>query len=583
MTDELLSELDPEMLALLWADDTDDSAIKKQHKIEGPLSFSQYRLWMLQQLDPAMIAYNMPRALLFHGQLNTDKLVYAFQQLINKHAVFRTQYHDNNGQPLQRIIENKAFTLEALPLDTSCNNAEQLLEQEQVKSWFNRPFDLTTGELLRASLISLNASESVLLIDYHHIASDAWSNGIILQDLAKAYQGETLAELDISYLDFAYWQNEYLTSDNSQANKDYWLTYLSEDIQPIALPTDHQRPDFQSFSGKNTAIVLEKNTVNQLKVFCKKHDVTPFMVLLATWQVLLSRFSNQGSFAVGVPTAARKQAELQSIVGFFVNTQIYKADLNAAYSVKALIEHIRNHTLNLLEQETLPLDWLLENINITRSTNRSPLFQVLFDYKTEETLSEQIGDIRLSPIMVETTTSKLELELSVLMGESHAKINLSYQTALFNSHTANSLLENYNYLLLQMLNQPSCAIGNLTISPVQTDQLLAIGSNETSYEQDTLVHELIEQQARSTPNAIALVFEDETLTYQVLNARANQLAHYLIAQGVQPEDTVGIAVERSVEMVVGLLAILKVGGAYVPIEPSLPKARIEYIMQSSGL
>jgi amino acid adenylation domain-containing protein len=302
------------------------------------------------------------------------------------------------------------------------------------------------------------------------------------------------------------------------------------------------------------------------------------MVLLATWQILLSRYSNQSDFAIGVPTASRNQAELQQIVGFFVNTQVYKAQLSPQLSVKELIEQIRNHTLSILEQEQLPLEWLLNNLEISRSSNRSPLFQVLFDYKTEELLSAKMDDIVITPFEADTTSSKLELELNVLMAESQAQISLNYQTALFTQSTIENLLEDFSYLLTQVISKPLSHLGNLTLRT-----LGSVLTNESQHKYTAPVHKLIEQQVELTPNAIALVFEEEQLTYIELNQRANQLAHYLIAQGVKPEDKVGIAVERSIEMVTSLLAVVKTGAVYVPIDLTHPQERLAYIIQDSGM
>jgi amino acid adenylation domain-containing protein/non-ribosomal peptide synthase protein (TIGR01720 family) len=578
MTDELLSGLDPEMLALLWADESADPIIKKQNHTEGPLSFSQHQLWVLQQLDPEMTAYNMPRALLLDGPLNTMKLEGAFKQLINKQAVFRTQYLTVNDLPIQRIADNIQFELESIALELEDDNLQSYLHNETVKSWFNRPFDLTSGALLRAAILTISDNKNIVLIDYHHIASDAWSNGLILQDLADAYAGKKLTALDTSYLDFAYWQNDYLTCDDSQTTKDYWLTYLSGDIQPLTLPIDFKQPTNQNFAGACSSIVLDEEKINDLKGFCQLYEVTPFMVLFATWQILLSRNSNQSDFAIGVPTASRNQAELQQIVGFFVNTQVYKAQLSPQLSVKELIEQIRNHTLSILEQEQLPLEWLLNNLEISRSSNRSPLFQVLFDYKTEESLSAKMDDIVITPFEANTTSSKLELELNVLMEESQAQISLNYQTALFTQSTIENLLEDFSYLLTQVISKPLSHVGNLTLRTPGS-----VLTNESQHKYTAPVHKLIEQQVELMPNAIALVFEEEQLTYVELNQRANQLAHYLISQGVKPEDKVGIAVERSIDMVVSLLAVLKAGCAFVPLDPSYPQERLTYMIEDSGL
>jgi amino acid adenylation domain-containing protein len=578
MTDKLLSGLDPEILALLWADESADPIIKKQNHTEGPLSFSQHHLWVLQQLDPEMTAYNMPRALLLEGPLNIVKLEGAFKQLINKQTVFRTQYLTVNDLPIQRITANVQFELETIALDIAAENEQGYLHNETVKTWFNRSFDLTSGALLRAAIVIISVNKNIVLIDYHHIASDAWSNGLILQDLTDAYAGKKLTALDTSYLDFAYWQNDYLTCDDSQTTKDYWLAYLTGDIQPLTLPIDFKQPTTQNFAGACSSIVLDEEKINDLKGFCQLYEVTPFMVLLATWQILLSRYSNQSDFAIGVPTASRNQAELQQIVGFFVNTQVYKAQVSPQLSVKQLIEKIRNHTLNILEQEQLPLEWLLNNLEISRSSNRSPLFQVLFDYKTEESLSAKMDDIVITPFEANTTSSKLELELNVLMEESQAQISLNYQTALFTQSTVENLLEEFSSLLTQVISKPLSHVGNLTLKSPGS-----VLTNASQHKYIAPVHQLIEQQVELTPNAIALVFEDEQLTYTELNQRANQLAHYLIAQDIKVEDKVGIAVERSVNMVVSLLAVLKVGAAYVPLDPDYPQERLAYIMQDSSI
>ncbi|MBO1257116.1 AMP-binding protein, partial [Alteromonas sp. 5E99-2] len=562
-----------------------------------PLSFAQARQWFLWQLMPDSTAYHIPGALKFTGSLDVSALTTSFNEIVQRHESFRTNFTALDDGHAQQVIHPEGqLTLSEVDLSALNGEEQQAQARAQALAWNSQAFDLTQDGLLRVGVIKLSADEHILVVVMHHIISDGWSMQLLINEFVARYEALitggslTLPPLSIHYADYAVWQRNWLAAGELEKQLAYWCEHLDTEQgeqQPVLqLATDNARGLDVNYTQANYVFTLPAALSRSLKQVSGANQSTLFMSLLAAYQVLLYRYTGQEDIRIGVPIANRHRSEVEQVIGFFVNTQVLRGVLDSSMSLSEVLAQAKATALGAQAHQDLPFEKLVEALQPERSLQHTPLFQVMYNHQRKDTQAlSQLSDLTIEEYALGDKAAQFELILNTTENaEGDISIDFSYAKELFNHGTIKRLGEHYTAILTALTQEPKQRIGDIALlSKAETEALLAIGSNEISYEQDTLVHELIEQQARSTPNGIALVFEDETLTYQVLNARANQLAHYLIAQGVQPEDTVGIAVERSVEMVVGLLAILKVGGAYVPLDPNYPQERLAYIMSDSGI
>ncbi|QPL45288.1 amino acid adenylation domain-containing protein [Halomonas sp. A40-4] len=557
-----------------------------------PLSFSQHQLWLLQNMEPGLSAYNLPRVFRLKGSVNPEALERAFQAVIARHAVLRTHFVERNGEPMQVVASDAKFELQ-------CENLSMLTPAERearlaisINEVTNHVFDLTASPALVAKWIKVGDQEQVLAVCMHHIVSDAWSNPILAKDLTAAYrlavasQEEVfLPELKIQYTDYAAWQRERYERGEFEKSLAYWNSYLGDQVPDIELPTDYKRPGVQMFSGARSSIALPADLANALRQLCRKEKCTPFMILLAAWQVLLARYSDQMEFAIGVPHAGRPFDELQDLMGYFVSTQVFRANLSPAMTLRDIVRQVRKDALGLMNHAELPLEILLEARSEQRDPSRNPLFQIMFGVQMDGDAEQlEFDGVIAEPMRAENGTTKFELSLNCVIGKESVQCDLEYRTDLFEQGTAEKLLERYQQVLTTLCENHSRCLGELEVlGPCERRELAEWGVNTKEYSDAEPVHHLIEKQAAATPETMALVFSDLTLSYAELNACANQLAHYLIGLGIKPETRVGISVERSIEMVVGLLGILKAGGAYVPLDPGYPSDRLAYMVEDSGI
>ena len=557
-----------------------------------PLSFSQHQLWLLQNMEPGLSAYNLPRVFRLKGSVNPEALERAFQAVIARHAVLRTHFVERNGEPMQVVASDAKFELQ-------CENLSMLTPAERearlaisINEVTNHVFDLTASPALVAKWIKVGDQEQVLAVCMHHIVSDAWSNPILAKDLTAAYrlavasQEEVfLPELKIQYTDYAAWQRERYERGEFEKSLAYWNSYLGDQVPDIELPTDYKRPGVQMFSGARSSIALPADLANALRQLCRKEKCTPFMILLAAWQVLLARYSDQMEFAIGVPHAGRPFDELQDLMGYFVSTQVFRANLSPAMTLRDIVRQVRKDALGLMNHAELPLEILLEARSEQRDPSRNPLFQIMFGVQMDGDAEQlEFDGVIAEPMRAENGTTKFELSLNCVIGKESVQCDLEYRTDLFEQGTAEKLLERYQQVLTTLCENHSRCLGELEVlGPCERRELAEWGVNTKEYSDAEPVHHLIEKQAAATPETMALVFSDLTLSYAELNACANQLAHYLIGLGIKPETRVGISVERSIEMVVGLLGILKAGGAYVPLDPDYPSDRLAYMVEDSGI
>ena len=558
--------------------------------VELPLSFAQQRLWFVHHLSPDSRSYNLLDAQLLHGSLNIVALEQSLSELIRRHEVLRTTFPTVDGKPVQVIAPPTALTLPIHNLQGL--SAQQQTEEirEMVKSLASQPFDLAVGPLVQFTLLQLSNQEYVLVLKMHHIIYDGWSLNIFKRELSQLYaafaQGlpNPLPELSIQYADFAIWQRQWLTGEVLERQLNYWQQQLADASVVLELPTDKPRPPVQSFRGEVERFQLDGNLTQRLKQLSQKSEATLFMTLLAAFLVLISRYSGQLDIIVGSPIANRNNKSVEQLIGFFANTIALRGDLSGNPSFADFLAQVRQTTLSAYAHQDLPFEMLVEKLQPERDLSRNPLVQVLFSLQND---SQSFLDL---PGL---TTEKMSLPLDEMvrfdLEVNYWKVSgglegvWSYNTDLFDAATITRIAQHFQNLLKAILADPRAQIPELPLlSPAERHQLL-VEWNDTqiNYPQDKCIHQLFEQQVELTPDAVAVVFDNQQLTYRELNYRANQLAHYLQTLGVKLDVLVGICVERSLEMIVGLLGILKAGGAYLPLDPEYPQDRLNFILEDA--
>jgi amino acid adenylation domain-containing protein len=554
-----------------------------------PLSFAQRRLWFLAQLEGPSATYNMPLAWRLAGELDHQALRGALNQLVVRHEALRTSFVAVDGEPMQRIVP---------ATDTSFALFEQDLRQThdaeaELAHWLEKeaaePFDLEAGPLLRGRLLQLADREHALLLTMHHAIADGWSLGVLGRELGALYramrQGEAdpLPPLPIQYPDYAVWERQWVADALLQRQAAYWQSALAGAPVLLELPTDHPRPPVQDYVGAMLPLVIDAELTGKLKALARRHGATLFQVLLAGFAALLSRLSGQTEVVIGSPSAHRSRTELEGLIGFFVNTLALRID-TASSSVAELIAKAKEQTLAAQAHEDLPFEQVVELLQPPRSLAHAPLFQVMFAWQNTPEASLGLQGLTAEALAAPYGVAKFDLTLSLAETGERIEGNLAYATALFDPATVQRWVDYLQTLLIAIADvSADTEVGKLPLlSEAERQQVLVEwNATEADYPKDQCIHQLFETQAELTPEAIALVFEQQSLTYAQLNARANQLAHHLIHLGIKPDDRVAIGVERSLEMVVGLLAILKAGGAYVPLDPAYPEERLKFMLEDS--
>ncbi|QLF94934.1 amino acid adenylation domain-containing protein [Pseudomonas sp. ABC1] len=552
------------------------------------LSYAQQRQWFLWQLEPESTAYNMPTALRFKGDLNIGALRASFEALIARHESLRTTFRQEGEQALQIIHPKIDFAL----LQEKQEDTSEELIQSKVEEEVAEPFDLEQGPLIRIKLLRLAEDDHVLILTLHHIVSDGWSMPIMVDELVQLYEGYrtgqqvTLPELPIQYADYAIWQRNWMEAGEQERQLAYWKEQLGEEQPVLELPTDRPRPAIQSQEGANFSVSLNDDLAQSLKQLAQQQGVTLFMLLLASFQSLLHRYSGQDDIRVGVPTANRNRVETERLIGFFVNTQVLKAEFDLDTTFSSLLKQVQQTALGAQAHQDLPFEQLVEALHPERSLSHSPLFQVMYNHQTQvRGESRCLSGLTVEGLSWDGNTTKFDLSLDTFEHGHGIAASLNYATDLFDRATIERLAKHWLNLLQGIVKAPSQRIAELPLLSSEEQQQIIYDWNRTeaSYPSDQCIHQLIEAQVKETPDAVAVVFGDKELTYQELNKKSNQLAHKLRELGVGPDVLVGIAVERSLEMVIGLLAILKAGGAYVPLDPEYPQERLTYMMEDSGI
>ena len=506
---------------------------------------------------------------------------------MRRHEALRTTFTVIDEQPVQKINSALSIKLPVVDLRQLSQDARMAETQRLAQLEAKRAFDLTNGSLLNTILVQQGEENYVLLFTIHHIISDAWSTGVIVRELTALYDAfctgkpSPLTKLPIQYADFAVWQREYLQKEMLASQMDYWKQQLRGSLPLLELPTDRLRPAIQTLNGKRQSFKLSNSLTHALKTLSQQEGVTLFMNLLAAFQTLLYRYTGQEDILVGSPIANPNRSETEGLIGFFVNTLVLRTDLSDNPSFRELLKRVREITLGAYTHQDLPFEQLVEELQPERNLSYTPLFQVMFALQNTPMEELKLPGLSINLEEVETETSRFDLTL--LLRETNKGLMgvFEYNSDLFDADTISRMQGHFQTLLEEIVANPNQQLSDLPILTVAEQQQL-IGWNATEADYPcACIHQLFEAQVERTPNAVAVVFENEQLTYEELNAKANQLAHYLQKLGVGPEVLVGICVERSLEMVVGLLSILKAGGAYVPLDPAYPQERLAYMLADS--
>ena len=554
-----------------------------------PASFGQQRLWFLNQLEPTSSFYNIPLVARIKGTLKPNVLRRAVNAIVDRHEALRTTFAAEAGQLLQLIAPEAQLTLPITDLTKTPEDERDTIAAGLAKAEAEAPFDLVRGPLLRVSLIKLRQDEHLLLLTMHHICSDGWSMGIFLNELTQLYQAFLVEQSSplpnplIQYADFAHWQRELLEGEFLEKQLSYWRKQLAGAPEVLALPADRPRSPVQTFRGDRRSVELPEELRAQLSELSHREGVTMFMTLLAAFQTLLYRYTGRNDIVVGSPCANRNRFEIENVIGFFINTVVLRTDFSSNPTFLELLKRVREVAVGAYAHQDVPFDRLVEELNPERSLSYGPLFQVLFALEKPWDFGPKMGDLEIDWQEVERGTSKFDLALFVYEKPEGFSCLIEYDTDLFSADTILRMLKHFRVLLEGIAKNPEQRVGELPLLTGTELAQLAAGGNVQSgpWQQVACLHESFERQVERTPKRVAVNFENEQLTYQELNERGNQLAHHLRKQGVGPDVLVGLCLERSLDLIVSVLGILKAGGGYLPLDPAYPPDRLSFMLKDA--
>ncbi|MGB7874916.1 MAG: condensation domain-containing protein, partial [Anaerolineales bacterium] len=568
---------------------------------ENPLSYGQQALWFLHQLLPEEISFNVAGAIRILGKLDIQAFEGAFNLLVARHESLRSTFHVVNGEPVQRTHTSMDgfFRIE----DASNWNDDEL--RKKLAREAHLPFDLENGPVLRALLLERKEqSEHILLLSMDHIVTDFWSMTVLARELLAFYEanktgkGISLPPLSARYSDYVRWQKDILESQHGEKLWEYWQKELSGELSALNLSTDRQRTVLQTYRGDSQHFFMDGELYNQLKALAQKQGVTPFMALLAAFQTLLHRYSNQEQFLVGSVSAGRSRSELTDLVGYFINPIALRADFSGNPTFNEVLQRVRKTTLGAFEHQDYPPALLAKRLGLQRDSSRPPLFETMFIFQKAQQAEVQAlspfalgldgahmlaGDLTLESIALGGEPAQFDLTMMMSETEQGLAAALQYNTDLFDAATIQRMLEHFHSLLQNVVTDPLAPVSNYVLPSESERQKSLVDWNQTQsvYPSELCIHELIQGQVKRTPDTVAVQFESESLTYQDLDQQADELAEILIAQGIKPGTLVGLFVNRSIEMLVGLLGVLKAGGAYLPLDPSFPSGRLAFMVEDS--
>ncbi|MBE8964966.1 amino acid adenylation domain-containing protein [Nostocales cyanobacterium LEGE 12452] len=556
-----------------------------------PISFAQQRLWFIDQLQPGNFANHIWTALRLTGFLRKSALLQTIDTIVRRHEVLRTTFATMEEKPVQIIIPSLSLSLPTINLEELTEIKQEAEIKKLVIQEVQQPFNLSQAPLLRATLLRLKETEHILVFTMHHIISDGWSMGVLIEEVTALYeafskgQPSPLAELPIQYVDFASFQRQQLQGEVLKSQLSYWKQQLEGAPELLELPTDKPRPAIGSFQGSTYSFELSDELHIALNKLSQQHGTTLFMTLLAAFKILLCRYTGSEDIVVGSPIANRDRTELEGLIGLFANTIALRTNLAGNPTFGELLTRVRKVALGAYAHQDLPFEQLVEELQPQRNLSYTPVFQVMFVLQNTPMPILELPGLTVSPLAIDNGSAKFDLTLEIIETPGKLFTNLEFNTDLFEATTIKRMAGHFQTLLKKIVAKPELRLLELSLltEPEQHQLLREWNDTKVEYTQQQCIHELFEAQVQKTPDAIAVVFENQQLTYRELNNRANQLAHHLQKLGVKPEVLVGICVERSLDMIVGLLAILKAGGAYVPLDPAYPPERLAFILQDAAV
>ena len=556
----------------------------------APASFAQERLWFIDRLEPGSAVYNMPMAWRLGGALDPAALERALGEIVRRHEALRTTFGEVDGSPVQVIAPFGGFALAVEDLSALGAADREAALGRRAGEEARRAFDLSAGPLFRAALLRLGAEDHVLLLSMHHVVSDGWSMGVLLRELSALYAAyregreSPLPELGLQYADYAVRQREQLKGEALERQLGYWRERLAGAPELLELPADHPRPPVQTFRGAEVPVELSLELLERLQALGRSERATPYMVLLSAFQVLLSKYSGSDDIVVGSPVAGRTSKEVAGLIGFFVNTLVLRTDLSGNPTFREVLRRVRELTLGAYEHQELPFEKLVAELRPERSLSHSPLLQVTFTLEDAEDTGGGLAGLSVRGVETGLALAKLDLSLTLAATAQGLRGVLAYSTDLWEAATMRRLVGHFTRLVEQAAADPDARISRVTLLDGAEGRQAVEEWNRTSAEPPTgaCIHERFAEQATRTPAGLAVVSGEDALTYRELDARANRLARRLVALGAGPEVRVGICLERSAEMVVAMLAVLKAGAAYLPLDPAYPADRLAYMLADSG-
>lgn len=555
-----------------------------------PLSFAQQRLWFMDQLEPGSSLYNIPVALRLTGRLQVPELEAALSEVARRHETLRTRFVFAAEEPMQEVMPAESITVSlhdlcVLPASEREAEARRIMGEEA-----SAPLDLQAGRLMRVRLISLDEEEHIIVLTLHHIISDGWSMGVLVREVTELYQAQVegrpaaLGELMVQYADYAVWQREWMANEMA-TEVAFWREELAGAPPLLELPTSRPRPAVQSFRGSLEGFEMSGEVREGLRRLSRREGATLYMVLLAAFKTLLWRYSGQADVVVGTPIAGRTSAELEGLIGFFVNTLPLRISVSGAETFVEFVRRVRGMCLEAFAHQDVPFEKLVEELNPPRDLSYSPIFQVVFGLQNAPLPETSLSDLTLSPVDVPAEIAKFDLTFFMMATGSRLVGTVEYNSDLFDTATIKRMIGHFQNLLEAVVSQPALTLATVTLlSPAEQHQLL-VQWNQTavSYPQEFCIHDLFAAQAAESPQHVAVMFDGEQLSYQELNERANRLARYLRGLGVGAETPVGLLVERSLDSVIGMLGIWKAGGCYVPLDAQTPVERLAFMVEDSGV
>ncbi|MDB6053786.1 MAG: non-ribosomal peptide synthetase [Verrucomicrobiales bacterium] len=554
-----------------------------------PLSFAQQRIWFLDQLHPNNPLYNVPSGFRLAGQLDVEALSRSLEAVISRHEILRTIYITNKGTPAQKVLDQWKFTLPVI--DLSKEISPELALAERLSSEAKIPFNLAHDLMIRASLFRLKPEEHALFINVHHIAFDEWSLEILVKEIGSFYesflrkQSSSLPELPIQYADFAIWQQEEYANKHTQKQLDYWKKQLQGDLPVLEIRADRIRPAVRTYQGDRERRTLSPQLTANLKKLARQESVTLYILLLSIFKTLLHRYSGMEDIIVGTPISGRSQSEVENLLGFFVNTLAIRSPVGDQASFKEVLAKVRTHVLGAFAHQELPFDKLIEEIHSERNSNQNPLFDIVFALQNQQKEDFQFASLGLRPIEVHTHTAKFDLTFVAQDKGDTLHLILEYNSDIFEGPTVGRMLAHFEALAEGIVTNPVQSVGKFSlINAAERSNTFEIWNHtSTDYPKSKTVAQLFSEQAKRTPQAIAVQYGEKEISYAELDDRSNQVGSYLRKQGIGPNVLVGVFMERSVEMIVAWLGILKAGGAYVPLDLDYPAERIAFMIQDTEM